>query len=345
MVQQRVMISSTSPSSSLSDISKGAMGWLLGALVISYLLAASYTLWINPEISFWKEAYKKKIYSARSITARGEKKTILIGGSSCAFQLDAGLLTQSGITCVNMGMHAGMGTRATAAFGLTAAAPGDTIIWAFERDRMTKPPELELLGYQALVATGVIFKLGPAQMALCNLDYKEAIAAMRPGLDHCALILGKIATGYPLYRYKKSDIRRDGVITTNEKRSFPISSFKQALPDSDTLNWISKMNGELARMDCFTAYLIPQSYVLPQEAEVAKVANSRFLQEVRRLNPVVPDPVMGVQTNLIYFADTSSHLREEYMEKRTKDLAPIISKFLDQQNLSSHQNQRGKHLP
>ena len=321
------------------------MGWLLGALAISYLLAVSYTLWVNPEISFWKEAYKKKIHWARSITARGEKKSILIGGSSCAFQLDAGMFTQAGIPCVNMGMHAGMGTRATAAFGLSAAAPGDTIIWAFERDRMTKPPELEFLGYQALVATGVIFKLGPAQMALCNLDYKEAIAAMRPGLDHCALILGKIATGYPLYRYKKSDIRRDGVITTNEKRSFPISSFKQALPDSDTLNWISKMNGELARMDCFTAYLIPQSYVLPQEAEVAKVANSRFLQEVRRLNPVVPDPVMGVQTNLIYFADTSSHLREEYMEKRTKDLAPIISKFLDQQNLSSHQNQRGKHLP
>ncbi len=301
------------------------MAALLTALILSYLLAVIYSILINPEVRFWKEAYKRKIDWARILTTEGKPKFVFIGGSSTAFQIDAGILTRAGIPSVNMGMHAGMGIRATAAFGLSAVARGDTVIWAFEKDRLTKEPELDPLGYQALVATGVIFHSGPQQLALQGIDPVNVLNALRPGLDHCAVMLAKVALGHPLYRYKEKFIRAGGAITTDEIRPMPTSSIKQILPDSITPAWISAMNSGLAEIDCSTAYLISQSYVPPQDAEAASAANRIFLERLRSIMTVVPDPAMGVQTDLQSFADTPSHLRAEAMEQRTRNLIPFLN--------------------
>jgi hypothetical protein len=297
---------------------------LLAGLIVSYLLGAIYSLWINPEIRFWKEAYKQKIEWAKKISRTGQPKLVFIGGSSTAFQIDAGILTEAGIPSVNMGMHAGMGIRATAAFGLSAVARGDTVIWSFEKDRLTKEPELDPLGYQALVATGVIFHSGPQQLALQGIDPVNVLNALRPGLDHCAVMLAKVALGHPLYRYKEKFIRAGGAITTDEIRPMPTSSIKQILPDSITLAWISTMNSGLAEIDCPTAYLLQHSYVPPEDAEAALAANRIYLERLRSITTVMPDPAMGVQTNINSFADTPSHLRSNSMEKRTRDLLPLL---------------------
>jgi hypothetical protein len=225
---------------------------------------------------------------------------------------------------VNMGMHAGMGSRATAAFGLSAVTRGDTVIWAFERDRLTKEPELDPLGYQALLATGVIFHSGPQQLALQSIKPVNILNALRPGLDHCAVMLAKVALGYPLYRYKEKFIRAGGAITTDERRPMPSIPLMQTFPNSSTLAWISAMNSGLAEIDCKTAYLIPQSYVPPQDAEAALEANRIYLERLRSIMTVVPDPAMGVNTNIDSFADTPSHFREEAMEQRTRDLIPLL---------------------
>ena len=308
---------------------------LLAGLVVSYLLGAIYSLWINPEIRFWKEAYKQKIEWAKKISRTGQPKLVFIGGSSTAFQIDAGILTEAGIPSVNMGMHAGMGIRATAAFGLSAVARGDTVIWSFEKDRLTKEPELDPLGYQALVATGVIFHSGPQQLALQGIDPVNVLNALRPGLDHCAVMLAKVALGHPLYRYKEKFIRAGGAITTDERRPMPLTPFKQTFPNSSTLAWINSMISGLDKIDCPTAYLIPQSYVPPEDAAASLVANRTFLEGLGGITPVVPDPVMGVQTNLQSFADTPSHLRAEAMEQRTRDLMPLL-KPLQRIGVDSH---------
>lgn len=300
------------------------MAALLTALILSYLLAVIYSILINPEVRFWKEAYKRKIDWARALTTNGRTKLVFIGGSSTAFQIDAAMLTEAGIPSVNMGMHAGMGSRATAAFGLSAVARGDTVIWAFERDRLTKEPELDPLGYQALVATGVIFHSGPQQLALQGIDPVNIMNALRPGLDHCAVMLAKVAKGHPLYRYKEKFIRAGGAITTDERRPMPNSYIKQILPDSSTLAWISAMNNWLAEIDCNTAYLLQHSYVPPEDTEAALAANHIFLERLRSITTVIPDPAMGVKTNIDSFADTPSHLRAEAMEQRTRDLLPLL---------------------
>lgn len=304
------------------------MASLLAALLFSYLLAVVYSLWINPEVRFWKEAYGRKIAWSRTLTTEGKSKLVLIGGSSTAFQIDAGILTRTGIPAVNMGMHAGMGIRATAAFGLSAVSKGDTVIWCFEKDRLTKAPELDQLGYQALVTTGVLFGSGPERLANQNLQLIDALNAMRPGLDHCAVMLAKVALRYPLYRYKTECIRPSGAITTDERRHILPGPVKQSPPDSITLAWLSAMGRGLAAMDCSSAYLIPQSYVPSEDASATIAANGSFLEQLGRITTVLPDPVMGVQTNLLWFADTPSHLRADCMEKRTRDLTPLLAPFL-----------------
>ena len=319
------MNSSTSPSSYSSNAAvNGASIALLGALILSYILAVIYSIWINPEVRFWKEAYRQKISWARKLTATSHPKLIFIGGSSCAFQIDAGMLTAAGFPSVNMGMHAGMGSRATAAFGLSAVAPDDTVIWAIEKDRLTKPPELDPLGYQTLVATGVIFGSGAERWALQNLDWDEVASSLRPGLDHCAIMLGKVATRYPLYRYKIDHIRPGGAITTDERRGIQVLPFKEKLPDSKTLKWISKMVAELAGISVRSDYLIPQAYVDSNDAQLAYQANTRFLEALAKFVTIEHDPLMGVQTNLNDFADTSAHLTAEAMTKRTKGLIELF---------------------
>ena len=319
------MTSFTSPSNTrLETAPRGSMASLLAAVLLSYLLSVFYMLWINPEIRFWKEAYRRKIEWARTLTNEGRPKFVFVGGSSTAFQIDAGMLTRAGIPSVNMGMHAGMGSRATAAFGLSAAAKGDTVIWGFETDRLTKPPELEPLGYQALIATGVLFGSGPERLAIGHLDPLDILNSLRPGLDHCAVMLAKVALQHPLYRYKKEFIRPDGAITTDERR--PISCFQAhaIFPDGTTLEWIGTMSRGLSRLDCTSAYLIPLSYSLPQNATAAQLANRLFLKQLASSTSSVADPMMGVETNMQSFADTPMHLRAESMEKRTKDLVSLL---------------------
>jgi hypothetical protein len=300
------------------------MAALLTAFILSYLLAVIYSLLINPEVRFWKEAYKRKIDWARALTTNGRTKLVFIGGSSTAFQIDAAMLTEAGIPSVNMGMHAGMGIRATAAFGLSAVARGDTVIWSFDKDRLTKEPELDPLGYQALAATGVILHSGPQQLALQGIDPVNILNALRPGLDHCAVMLAKVVLGHPLYRYKEKFIRAGGAITTDERRPMPSTPFKQTFPNSSTLAWISAINNGLAEIDCPTAYLLQHSYVPPEDAEAALEANRIYLERLRSIMTVVSDPAMGVQTNIDSFADTPSHLRSNSMEKRTRDLLPLL---------------------
>jgi hypothetical protein len=315
----------TSPSSPPDQRAhRNAMAALLTALILSYLLAVIYSILFNPEVRFWKEAYKRKIEWARTLTTEGKTKLVFIGGSSTAFQIDAAILTEAGIPSVNMGMHAGMGSRATAAFGLSAVARGDTVIWAFERNRLTKDPELDPLGYQTLVATGVIFHSGPQQLALQGINPINILNALRPGLDHCAVMLAKVALRYPLYRYKEECIRPGGAITTDEIRTMPSTPLKQNFPSNSTLLWISSMNSRLAEIDCNTAYLLQHCYVPPEDAEAALAANRSFLEILGHITYVVPDPVMGVVTSLQCFADTPYHLRSEAMEQRTDDLIPLL---------------------
>ena len=302
---------------------------LLAGLVVSYLLGAIYSLWINPEIRFWKEAYRQKIEWAKKISRTGQPKLVFIGGSSTAFQIDAGLLTASGLPTVNMGMHAGMGTRANAAFGLNAVRPGDTVIWAFEKGRMSAPPEITDLGYQALMSTGLLFQPGIESLALGHINWIEAIESLRPGLAHTASMIAKLIHGGYLYRYQTNLIREGGSITTDERRPVSTAEIKKMSPNAMTLQWIGMMSAALNSQNSPSAYLIPQEFYQPVDKEAGQMQNRVFLDELSQTLKVVNDPFLGVQTDASCFADTTSHLTEAARKERTRGLIPLLTPFLE----------------
>ena len=301
---------------------------LLAGLVVSYLLGAIYSLWMNPEIRFWKEAYKQKIEWSKKISRTAQPKLVFIGGSSTAFQIDAGLLTAAGIPTVNMGMHAGMGTRANAAFGLSAAKPGDIVIWAFEKGRMAAPPQITDLGYQALLSTGLLFQPGIESQVLGHIDWIEAIESLRPGLAHTASMIAKLIHGGYLYRYQTNLIREGGSITTDERRPVSKAEIKQMSPDAMTLQWIGMMSAALNSQNSPSAYLIPQEFYQPVDKEAGQMQNRFFLEELSQTLKVVNDPFLGVQTDATCFADTTSHLTEAARLERTRGLIPLLTPFL-----------------
>lgn len=301
---------------------------LLAGLIVSYLLGAIYSLGINPEIRFWKEAYRQKIEWAKRLSLSEKPKMVFIGGSSTAFQIDAGLLTSSGLPTVNMGMHAGMGTKANAAFGLQAVRPGDTVIWAFEKGRMAAPPEITDLGYQALLSTGLLFQPGIESLALGHIDWIQAIESLRPGLAHTASMIAKLIHGGYLYRYQTKLIREGGSITTDERRPVSKAEIKQMYPSDMTMEWIGMMSAALNSQDSSSAYLIPQEFYQPVDKEAGQMQNRVFLDELSQTLKIVNDSFLGVQTDAACFADTTSHLTEEARKERTHGLIPLLTPFL-----------------
>ena len=300
---------------------------LLAGLVVSYLLGAIYSLWMNPEIRFWKEAYKQKIEWSKKISRTGQPKLVFIGGSSTAFQIDAGLLTSAGIPTVNMGMHAGMGTRANAAFGLSVAKPGDTVIWAFEKGRMASYPEITDLGYQALISTGLIFGSGLEKLPLGGISWLEAFKSLRPGLAHTASMIAKLGSGGNLYRYQAHLIRHGGSITTDERRPVSRAELIQFHPDHGTLEWLATMCAALSLQKSPSAYLLPQEYYHISDKKTGMEQNRKFLEELSHTVNVINDPMIGVQTDEKSFADTVSHLTEKARLERTRGLLPLLKPF------------------
>lgn len=303
------------------------MAALLSGFIASYLIGAFYSLWVNPEIRFWKEAYRQKMEWSEKLSDNGQAKLVFIGGSSTAFQIDAEMLMAAGLPTVNMGMHAGMGTRANAAFGLSAVKPGDTVIWAFEKGRMASYPEITDLGYQALLSTGLLFGSGLEKLPLGRISWLEAFKSLRPGLAHTASMIAKLVSGGNLYRYQAHLIRKGGSITTDARRPVSRAELIQLHPDHGTLEWMAAMCAALSLQKSPSAYLLPQEYYHISDKKTGMEQNRQFLEELSHTVNVLNDPMMGVQTDETSFADTVSHLTEKARLERTRGLFPLLKPF------------------
>ena len=82
---------------------------LLVTAGIAFLLALGYLFYGNPEMRFFSKAAGVKKAWAQKMTREHGAKTLIFGGSSCAFSIDGEqLLREDGIPMVNMGLHAGL---------------------------------------------------------------------------------------------------------------------------------------------------------------------------------------------------------------------------------------------
>ncbi|CAN5658032.1 hypothetical protein BH09VER1_BH09VER1_00120 [soil metagenome] len=314
------------------------MGALLGALLVSYLLAAGYTLWLNPEVRFWTQAYEKKASWADDLSNQGKRKLVFVGGSSCAFQIDAGALTkQHGIPSVNMGMAAGMSPRALAATGLTVVRPGDVLVIAIEPGLLLEKPDLTPMGYQILTSTGILLHPGDAKIAIGKLHWADFVSSMRPGLYNIATMMGKVFLRRDLYRYGAEDIQPGGGLSTKVSANNEPFAVVELNPDPTTMKWLQEIDFWCVDHQITVYYLIPQQLFKNSDQIPAQQENRKFLKQIAQIVPIAPEASFGVLTDSSEFADTSLHLTRDGQERRTRALVDSLRQILLAQSTPDNQ--------
>jgi len=303
---------------------------LLAGLAWGAITAVAYTLWINPEISFWKFAYEKKLAWSKRVSTDFPSKTVFAGGSSCAFQIDASFLTrEAGIPAVNMGMHAGMGSQALLAIALTAVNPVDTVVVAIEPGLLKDAPEVMPFGWQMLFATGAIWD-PRAQIALGHASVWTAVPHLRPGLAHCVAMTGKGLSGKAPYRYSRDDVHDGGEITTGVRmpcRPFPPTPMRL---NPLAATWLDSIAKESPPLASDWAVLLAAGLTNPADcrASIQLLTNfqSGFSSRFLRLGA----PELAIIDNPNAFADTPLHMTPEAMRARTIAIAARLrSQLID----------------
>ena len=305
---------------------------LLVALVTS-VAGATYAMWLNPEMHFWKTVAERKLLWVEQMRAKHGHVIGVVGGSTTTFAIDAGMIEREyGLPVANLGLHAGVGAEACAGFGLAVLQRGDTLIVSIEPSLLAG----EDVGATGL-ATRLAYSLGKPEML--HWTKGESIASqaadltkLQPGGGHVITMLGKLAMGLPLYRYSAENSLPGGLQVTDERRNFtaaPATSIEDATlslsPEGAAL--LANIRLEARRRGIRVVYILPWAYAPEQSAEIQRQANSHFLDQVEAIIPVIREPLTGVHTERQDFADSGQHLTYQAAKNRSVQLLPLLKQF------------------
>ncbi len=306
---------------------------LTAALLVVALLAAiagaTYALFFNPEMAFWKAAAERKLAWVEAMRRKHGHVIGVIGGSTTTFGIDAEMLHRDfGLPVANLGLHAGMGAEVCTGFGFAALQRGDTLIVSLEPSMLVEESRPTPLG------TRLAWVLGRPE--LLAWDHPPSLRSrlseatqMQPGGYHVVTMLGKIALGQPLYRYSMEGARPGGLQVTGERRPFTNSMDLTVDPRPPTLSksgrsLLERIKNEAARRGMLVAYVMPWAFWPADSADRRRAANSKLLDQIAEILPVWREPKMGVHDVLPDFADSVQHLTAKAAEKRSRVLAETL---------------------
>ena len=305
---------------------------LLVAFVTS-VAGATYALWFNPEMHFWKTVAERKLSWVEQMRAKYGYVIGVVGGSSTTFAIDAGMIEREyGLPVANLGLHAGAGAEACAGFGLAALETGDTLVVSIEPGLLTGE-DVDTTN----LATRLAYSLGkPAMLHWQKGESFTSRAAdltkLQPGGGHVITMLGKLALGMPLYRYSAENSLPGGLQVTDERRNFnvaPASTIEDASislsPEGAAL--LANIRQEAERHGIRVAYVLPWEYYPEQSSEIQRLANSHFLDQVEAIMPVIREPAMGVHTERQDFSDSGQHLTLAAAVKRSHLFEKAVSQI------------------
>lgn len=295
---------------------------LLIAFVTS-VAGATYAMWLNPEMHFWKTVAERKLSWVEQMRVKHGYVIGVVGGSTTTFAIDAGMIEREyGLPVANLGLHAGVGAEACAGFGLAALQRGDTLIVSIEPGLLTG----EDVGSTNL-ATRLAYSLGKPEM----LHWQKGegftsraadLTKLQPGGGHVITMLGKLAMRMPLYRYSAANSLPGGLQVTDERRNFnivPATTTENASislsPEGTAL--LANIRHEAERRGIRMFYVLPWAYAPEESAEIQRQANSHLLDQVAAIMQVIREPAMGVHTERQHFADSGQHLTIDGAIKRS----------------------------
>ena len=316
------MPSSTSPSK--SRIPRTAAGLLVAALA-AWGVGAFYTLYLNPEMAFFKYAARIKHEWAQKLERDYPHKFVIFGGSSCGVAIDGErLLEQHDLPTVNLGLAAGMGAGVLTRYAQQEVRPGDTLIVALEPQLLTDTTQPTAVGTQFCFATDRASLLRQAGSS----SRLSSLLALRPGAFNVITLIGKILAGRPLYRYRTSDIRPSGCWTAllvQWPLDGPPVRGPELTPDARKL--LASLRSWCDQNRVRVAYALPWGFV--PEAKLARFRkdNVDFLSQICGFLPVLKDPALGTISRRDLYADTNWHLTPEGARLRTDELARELQQW------------------
>jgi hypothetical protein len=309
---------------------------LAAAALVTLVIAAVYTLRLNPEIRFYKHAALVKLGWAEKLSREQGVKIIVCGGSSTAFSIDGErMLQQHGLPTANFGLHAGMEPLFLAAIAAQSARPGDTVVLALEPGLLMTPfqsPDLAAQMGTALRRPDLIHASG---LTGEPVHWVRNCLSLRPGAYHFFTLLGKIALRKPLYRYAPEEVQASGWQRAKDIRPIPDQGLAEGrlCPDARRLLMVLKNWGHTNRVQ--VVYSLPWGWVTEDRLRPFQRMNVRFLREVAAILPVLKDPALGAYRVREHFSDSHWHLTAEGAAARSDSLAAQLKSrsFWSQQEL------------
>jgi hypothetical protein len=300
---------------------------LIGVAAVTWTLGAAYTLRLNPEIVFFRQAAALKLAWSRQIAQTNAIKTIVFGGSSCTFAINNGrLLSEHHLPAANLALGAGMGPRVLIRFALPEVRRGDTLIMAMEPGLLTTPFDDPALGVQFSLALGRPELVAPGDALVppaCRATVSELLM-LRPGSYHLFTLMAKVAGRQPLYRYQATEFEPSGWQQTAVRRRLQPAEGADLHLSADARRWLERLRDWCQEKGVRVAYSLPWAYTSPEDLVSFQKSNRQFLLEVAEFLPVLKDRRLGAHIVNEHFADTMWHLTEEGARLRTDELAKQI---------------------
>jgi hypothetical protein len=294
---------------------------LLAAALLSWLAAAAFIFRLDPEVDLGRKVLARKRAWAMRCDGLFPQKTVVYGGSSCAFSIDGQRLEDRfGRPTVNMALGAGLGPAMLTNLALPACREGDTLIVALEPGLITTPfkPLMSAthLAY-AMGERGLLFN--PARLP-GDAQWPGELFTLRPDATRTVSILGKLLTRQPMYRYKIEEVEPSGYQWTEVR--VPISGPPDQGPhlSDDARALFAHLRQHAAAHRLTLRYSLPWCFSAPELAAGRRSENIALIREIQRFTPVLRDPALGVQTDREWFADTPHHLSRAAAQTRTDSL-------------------------
>jgi hypothetical protein len=254
----------------------------------------------------------------------------VVGGSTTTFGIDAEHIEREhGLPVANLGLHVGMGPEACIGFGLSALRKGDTLVLSLEPAAFTADyREESKLGSKLALLLGrpeIIAWDSPSM----GVEVIKSLFALPPGGYHVMTMLGKLGLGMPLYRYSIENLRPGGLQVTAESRDFTkemnfVSPEKPQVISERSIQLLGHAQSVAKEKGINLVYILPWSYWPQETANRQRTANAALLEAIGQHIRVVPEPSMGVHSELSDFADSGQHLTAEAATARSSVLADTL---------------------
>lgn len=293
--------------------------------IVTWAVAAFYTLRVNPEVAFFAHGARVKQAWVERLNAATTPKTVVFGGSSCTVTVDGERMQQRhGLPTANLGLGAGMGAQVLTEYAKAGVRQGDTLIVALEPLLLTENLEVPSLGVQFAWATGSRALKKLVRQTSASFTGISGLLALRPGGYHLFTLLGKIVARQPLYRYAPSDFHASGWQEVTVRRDFAGPPERGPALTAEARALLRDLRAWCERLHVRVAYALPWGSCTEAQKPAFQAANARFLRQVSDVLPVLKDERLGAYTERSEYADTFWHLTPPGAGRRTDELAALI---------------------